>query len=958
MLSRFKVSWRIGAGMVFLMFMLMASNGQMLLGIGHVREQFGNVNEAAGQALMLQTVQKNFINANLLARQFRASSDPKYYEELLAKLDSNESILEKEEKRTPDEEDVIKFQSFRKKLQAYRSDAVKISELIQERNKIVFGQMDVLGPQISKSLDLIVSAAAQNADLQKTARFLPEDFLEVRLEAMKFLLNNKPENAEKVLALQKKVTEDFDAVQAIGVPGSVSKEAALLSNQIPEYFAAFTRVQAIITERNQIFDQKMSANIQDVTGDVSDMADEHINEQSDILKRESLRLNTLSTSSLIISGLSIALGIIASLLIARSITRPLRIAVDTVVQLSKGNTEVTIATDNHDNEISELLRACVKLSEAMNKSARLQTMLENLSLPIMVSDGDLNITYVNKASLDTLRKVERFLPVPVDKIVGSNIEIFYKNSPQQRGMLERLTESHRTSIQIGGESFNLTAFPILGAKRECLGIVVEWQDSAAPALVEGINRSQAVIEFQLDGTVLNANQNFLSVMGYNIEEIRGKHHSMFCEKEYVATPAYRQFWEALNRGEPQNGEFRCFTKSGQEIWIQALYYPVTDLHGRIFRVVKLANDITPFVQTRLENERGMAEAVQVLSAIAQGELSMKMQQDYKGAFAQIKESVNATVNRLAQTMKSITIASEAVRGAASEIAEGSQDLSSRTESQASSLEETAASMEEMMGTVKQNAQSAKDASSFSQETRSVAERGGQVVNSAISAMNAIEQSSQKIADIIGVIDEIAFQTNLLALNAAVEAARAGEAGKGFAVVASEVRALAGRSSSASKEIKMLIQESVAQVKSGSELVDRTGETLQEIISSVARVADIVSTIAHASQEQSIGIDQINTTVSQMDEMTQQNAALVEETAAASQSLAQKGEELQKLISYFRLSDEDAGSGRQEMSIPSSSVAQSSTKKQAASPKRSAVKSPKTNGKSAPMMAADAGWEEF
>jgi methyl-accepting chemotaxis protein len=293
------------------------------------------------------------------------------------------------------------------------------------------------------------------------------------------------------------------------------------------------------------------------------------------------------------------------------------------------------------------------------------------------------------------------------------------------------------------------------------------------------------------------------------------------------------------------------------------------------------------------------DVVRMFSALSEGNLTQRITTDYQGAFATLKQNANMTAQRLSETVTEIKAAAQEVSSASAEIATSTTDLSQRNEEQAASLERTSAAMEEITATVRQNAENAQQANDRAGRTREAAERGGQVVTSAVAAMARIDEASHKMSDIISVIDEIARQTNLLALNAAVEAARAGEAGRGFAVVATEVRSLAQRSSQAAKDINELITNSSGQVKNGVELVNRAGTALNEIVESIKGVADIVADIASASGEQSTGLEQIKEALSEMDGATQQNSALVEENAATAKALADQSAAMGGQMSFFR-----------------------------------------------------------
>jgi methyl-accepting chemotaxis protein len=593
--------------------------------------------------------------------------------------------------------------------------------------------------------------------------------------------------------------------------------------------------------------------------------------------------------------------------------------------------------------------------------------------------------------------------------------------------------------------------------------------------INAMAKVQGVVECTPTGEIISANEIFLKLLGYSLDDIKGKNYSMFVHPDNRSTASYQSFWPALGRGESRQGDYRKQARDGHEVWVQGVFNPIFDASGKPFKIVAYVTDITRQRQEALLNaafrgalnqldanvmvidnslkvifvnpaaaqmlaraqddfrkdlpgfdanallgtsleamtrepavlrgeverlvdpvtrqetiggrtmksimsamkdetgrrlgtviewfdrtqevateselqdvigavtagnldnrislegkrnffltlSRGINELVDAIGSVVeevqelvaaanQGNLTKRIETAGKpGLLVKIGSGINDLTENMAGLVSQVKAAASEVSRGADEISQGNANLSQRTEEQASSLEETASSMEEMTSTVKQNADNAGQASQLAVAARDQAEKGGAVVTKAVKAMADINEASKKIADIIGVIDEIAFQTNLLALNAAVEAARAGEQGRGFAVVASEVRNLAGRSATAAKEIKALIQDSVRKVDEGSTLVTQSGATLEQIVSAVKKVTDIVAEIAAASNEQSAGIDQVNKAVMQLDELTQQNAALVEQASAASQAMAEQARGLNDSMQRYRVngSDEVAGAAR-------------------------------------------------
>jgi methyl-accepting chemotaxis protein len=637
--------------------------------------------------------------------------------------------------------------------------------------------------------------------------------------------------------------------------------------------------------------------------------------------------NQARTQIVVIGSIAVASGILLAFFLSRGIVRPLRNAAQIAEAVKNGKLDNVIDTESRD-ETGQVLSSLHDMQTALlardqkDADSRGQIAAINRAQAVVEFDLDGKVLNINDNFAQTMGYTR-------DEVVGKHHSLFvdsgYAQSVDYRAFWDKLRRGQYEvgtfkRIAKGGREVWLAASynPINDASGKPFKVVKYASDVTEQTLrnadsagqLAAINMSQAVIEFDLDGTVRKANDNFASVMGYAASEVVGKHHSLFADPAYAGSPEYRAFWAKLNRGEYETGTFKRIGKGGREVWMTAAYSPIKDANGKPFKVVKYASDVTAAQKSQMALQVAVEQTQQTVKLAIDGDLTHRIPMEGKaGELEVLCRGVNSLLESTSDLVKRVKLATGEVQSGAEEISKGNTNLSQRTEEQASSLEETASSMEQMTSTVRQTAENAGQANQLAMAARQQAEKGGAVVGSAVDAMSAINGASKKIADIIGVIDEIAFQTNLLALNAAVEAARAGEQGRGFAVVATEVRNLAGRSATAAKEIKALIQDSVAKVDEGSKLVDESGRTLGEIVNAVKKVTDIVAEIAAASREQSSGIEQVNKAVMQMDETTQQNAALVEEAAAASQAIVEQAQALAGMIARYDVGEVEMSSAK-------------------------------------------------
>lgn len=633
------------------------------------------------------------------------------------------------------------------------------------------------------------------------------------------------------------------------------------------------------------------------------------------------------TQSLLQAGVVFLIVLVCSAFIMRwMISRPLRAVGQTMQKIGTGDYSVEIAHTDRRDEIGSIAKTLASLRDDLS-DARRRTRdgvlkgsgFDGSSAALTLLDHDLCVTHTNASFRSLMETHSKAFEHPVDDVTGTRICDLH---PGLAGLdFARLDKpEHTHDLRANDAYLELFANETRDADGEQIGTVIEWKDVYEErldrAILAALESNQAKAIFGPDGHLRDANDIFLSVIGCDIRAARQHTLSDLVRPQDAnsgsVTPSMTQ---------PVFDEFKIAAGTNTSARIQGGVCPVLDRSGSVMCLVLIGLDVTAsrvaVEEAASDRKRTQAEQDQMIGALrkglaqlSDGDLTAQIQVPFADHQEALREDFNAAVRNLKTALIAVTEHSGLIRGEVAEISSAADDLSRRTEHQAATLEETAAALAEITASVSSAAEGARSANAVVGEARENAAASGSVVRDAVAAMGEIADSSSKISSIISVIDDIAFQTNLLALNAGVEAARAGDAGRGFAVVASEVRALAQRSSDAAREINTLISTSGDHVERGVTLVGDAGSALERIVESVGGISEHVAAIATSAQEQSTGLAEVNTAMSQLDQVTQQNAAMFEETTAASQALNAAAEELGGAVSQFQLgSDAPASHAR-------------------------------------------------
>jgi methyl-accepting chemotaxis protein len=797
----------------------------------------------------------------------------------------------------------------------------------------------------------MLSGDARLEQLFSAAR---SDVLMMRLDDREFLLNIKDKDKRQTIfeqwqALDHNLHDRLDILDKTAVESDDKDSLQSLEGHLKEYEDGFQELAAKVKSGELGRSADLTAaseafrSAADSTDNASQVADaEHSSRMADRETSTPVMASEVRWVIRLCILLGFVISAVVSIRMTRSIAGPITKVVEGAQSLLRGDLDVELVSDRND-ETGQLISTMKAMVTEFRKStasmARINAMVENAPFNVMFADQNQIIQYMNPALQRTLKKLEQYLPCRADEVVGKPISVFHRDpSRQHRIIADHKSMPIRTSFGIGPEKLEITISAVYDLGRNHIGTMVTWEIVTEKLRLEAINadyagqiaaieRSQGVLEVQMDGTILHANETFLNMVGYSMEEIQGKHHRIFVDAADQQSEAYKEFWTELNRGKAQFGEFKRRAKGDRPIWLQVSYNPILDLSGKPVKVVEYIIDITPQVKLRCEmaeatdRERLAADELKrkvdsilaVVSAAAHGDLTQAVEVGGSDAIGQMGEGLatffkdlRLSVANIAETARSLAEASDELTATSQQMSANAEETSAQANVVSGSTDQVNKNLQTVATGTKEMTISIEDIAKNAHESAKVATAAVRVAEETNQIVNKLGISSNEIGQVVKVITSIAQQTNLLALNATIEAARAGEAGKGFAVVANEVKELAKQTAKATEDISRKIDAIQGDTKSAVSAIDEITEVIRQ-------VNDISNTIATAVEEQNATTNEMSRNVGEaarrseeiarnisgVAEAAQNTTHGASNSARAAQSLAEMSRTLRELVQRFK-----------------------------------------------------------